>query len=225
MIQIYPNTHIWPCNALRFHVVFDRTMDTDRALRHVRLERMRSDGNFESVTGALVDLADGLWSPDQTVMTTLFHPARVKTGLAANEQYGRTIEPGARYRIAIDPGLEDANGVPIGHVVEHDFTGSAAHNQGLAHLSTKQNAKAECVVRFDHPLDYLSACTHVRLVDRAGRTIPSVRRVEGSAIRLRPVQPSRVADVEIDPRLEDPCGNRLAGPFESATPAESAFPV
>lgn len=227
MPLIHPRTDIWSARTLRFHVAFDRPMDMDRAMRHVRLDRDDGDG-FATVSGAFVDLPDGLWTPDQRVITILLHPGRVKSGLAAHAALGRAIVCGRTHRIVVDAAMPDADGRPLGHPVEHHFTGGPP---APAPLVPKVRRHGDgFAVSFDRPADYLSALAHIALVDGRGAVVPSHRDVLATTVALRSVDPDRLEDgvaVRIDPAPEDAEGNRTQSVFEARAgdgPARATLP-
>ena len=75
-----------PANILRAQIVFDRPMQTAEAIEHIKLINDRANDIFN----ALLDFKDGLWTTDTDgkILTVLFHPGRIETGLVADDRYG-----------------------------------------------------------------------------------------------------------------------------------------
>lgn len=75
-VKLWPG-QFWPANVLRFHLQFDRPMTCENALRNLAL----TDRSGSKIEAPFVDIRDGLWNADQTLLTVLFHPGRIKSGV------------------------------------------------------------------------------------------------------------------------------------------------
>ena len=84
VLAVHPNLNRLPANILRAHIVFDRPMQTAEAIEHIKLINDRGI----DISNALLDFKDGLWTTDGKILTVLFHPGRVKTGLVGGDRYG-----------------------------------------------------------------------------------------------------------------------------------------
>ena len=84
VLAVHPNLNRLPANVLRAHIVFDRPMQTAEAIEHIKL----IDARGNDISNALLDFKDGLWTTDGKILTVLFHPGRIKTGLVAGDRYG-----------------------------------------------------------------------------------------------------------------------------------------
>ena len=60
-----------------------------------------------------VELEQELWNRDQTRLTLLFDPGRIKRGVKPNVDMGPVLLEGHRYTLVIDRDLKDANGAPL----------------------------------------------------------------------------------------------------------------
>lgn len=221
MATIYPDTSEWPQNILRFHVVFDHAMDTDRALDHVRLERVAPDGRAEPVEGAVVDLVDGLWDVRQTVLTVLFHPGRVKSGLRVHAERSPAIALGERHRVVVDRALRRADGAPQGSDVSHAFAGGAPVTtpldpSGLGSFAVGAGTAEPVRIPLDRPWDRLATRRGVGAVNESGAPISVEARTERADLVVHPVGtwPGRRVRLAVQGDVEDVCGNRTDSAFE-----------
>ena len=60
-----------------------------------------------------VEIQQELWDTNNTRLTVLFDPGRIKRGVLPNEQLGPPIVDGKHYTLLIDRGWQDARGVPL----------------------------------------------------------------------------------------------------------------
>lgn len=127
VLAIYPTVAIWPANILRVHVVFDQPMDRRGVIKYISL---LDEQRVDLAPEALLDLPDGLWTPDQRILTLLLHPGRVKTGLAAGKRYGPIFEEGRSYQWIIRGEMRDTKGQALGQDYIHIFQVGAAIQQG-----------------------------------------------------------------------------------------------
>ncbi|MEM8772595.1 MAG: hypothetical protein AAGD92_13185 [Pseudomonadota bacterium] len=216
---VYPNCAIWPENILRFHIVFNRPMDMERALDFVRLET--EDGDL--IEDAIVDMIDGLWTPDQRVLTVLFHPGRVKAGLAANKSMGRPLHQNSSYRVRLCGAMRDANGDSLGRDVLFPFVvGSPQYdpiNPGDWTWNLPQiGSRNPLCIRTIKSLDFLGVTNNLLITDRNGPILLSDIDLDGRSIIVRPKNPWRDCNVQVSSHinLEDVCGNRSGAAFEHA---------
>ncbi|MDX1502728.1 MAG: hypothetical protein R3325_10235, partial [Thermoanaerobaculia bacterium] len=109
VIAVHPARESVPANLLRAYVHFSTPMRPDLAPRFVRLE----DDTGAQVPLAFVEVPGGLWDPDHTRLTLLFHPGRIKRGVAPRRALGPPLVEGRRYRLRILPGWPSATGQPL----------------------------------------------------------------------------------------------------------------
>lgn len=187
-------------------------MDIDRALDHVRLER---------VDGAIVDLIDGLWDARQTALTVLFHPGRVKSGLQAHGQYGSAIVPDQRYRMAVDRTMRRADGKVPEVGVSHAFIGGGPITapldlSSLRSVEVRPGTVEPVRIQLDRPWDRLSTDRGVGAVDAEVNLVPVSVRAEGNRIVMHPVGAwhGRHVRLTVQDDVEDVCGNRVDDAFD-----------
>jgi hypothetical protein len=122
---VFPSGDTLPENALRVYVHFSQPMQARDAHRHVRLEQQ--DGRL--VPLAFVEVQHGLWDPRRMRLTLLFHPGRIKRGVAPGEKLGPPLLAGEGYRLVVDAAMCDASGRPLGRDFEWRIQAVAADRE------------------------------------------------------------------------------------------------
>ena len=141
------------------------------ATRHVRL----LDAEDREVPLAFVDVEGGLWDPGRTRLTLLFHPGRVKRGVAPGERMGPPLRAGHEYRLVVDAAMADAAGVPLGRPFEHRFRAEDADRvppraEGVA-VDRPAGPSAPVAVRLPEPLDHALLARWIWVEDAQGRRV------------------------------------------------------
>lgn len=67
----------------------------------------------EQVAEPFVEVGEGLWSPDRTRLTLLFHPGRIKRGVGPHMTMGPVFKTGNHYKLEISDSWPDANRNPL----------------------------------------------------------------------------------------------------------------
>ena len=209
---VHPACAVWPANILRIHVVFDRPMDRDGALAHLRIETAVGTG----VEGVFVDMRDGLWTPDQCVLTALFHPARIKTGLGAHLRRGRALLPGHGYTLVVDGAMADAEGRLIGQDHRVTFRAGSVVESPIdvacwRFAQPQVRSRVPLSIETDRPIDAMGAPLALGLRCDDGASVPATFEAAGLVILARPLAPWPKSPVVLTAAtgLEDVCGNRL----------------
>lgn len=176
-----------------------------------------------------VEVADGLWNPEQTRLTLFFHPGRVKRGVAPGERLGPPLRAGRAYRLIIDGRLTDASGVPLGTAFAHRFRAGEADRSppqvDAIRLSTPDAPRGAVAVTFGEPVDHALLQRWVWVEDGEGRLVPGegLAGQDETTWSFAPAadwRPGRYA-VRLRAALEDRAGNRFDRPFDRdpGTPA------
>jgi hypothetical protein len=223
---VHPSGAELPANALRLYVQFDSPMAVRGAQRHVRL----LDGAGRDVPLAFVDLGDGLWDAERTRLTLLFHPGRVKRGIAPGERLGPPLRAGAEYRLVISSRLASSAGVPMGADFVRPFRAVDADREppDLSRLVVRPPDTVTAPVRIElpEPLDHALLQRWVWVEDETGERVDGTAEVEhGERVWFfrpaRPWRPGRYA-VRVAPALEDRAGNRFDRAFDRDLAARPA---
>jgi len=212
VVSVSPSGARVPENLLRFSVRFDVPPEGGVLGRLALVDR---DG--KPLREAFLE--QELWSPDGRTLTVLLHPGRVKTGLAAREQWGAILTVGDQVLLTFD-----GRAIQRWSVGPKDEQGPAPAAWTISPLRA-----AHCdplVVHLDAPIDALDV-DYVAVVDSRDR------RVRGHAAitdretvwRFRPEKSWRPGRYKLIVRgtLEDPSGNRVNGQFESG--ADKRLPL
>jgi hypothetical protein len=142
--------------------------------------------------------------------------------LVSREEAGPALEDGKRYTLAISADWPDADGQPLRRgfrktfrVGPPDYYPIDPQNWILIPPATRDGA---LVVRLPKPLDQALLQRCVSVADAAGRPMPCRVSVGGGerVLTLAPVGEWAAGEHQlvVDPRLEDPCCNRVGEPFE-----------
>jgi hypothetical protein len=232
VVAVHPSGAVLPANALRAYVQFSRPMATRDTARRVHLLDDSEAGR--EVPLAFVEIDEGLWDPERTRLTLLFHPGRVKRGVAPGERLGPPLVDGRAYRLRVDGTMADAQGVPMGAPFEHAFRAGPADREspradGVTVLPPAPDGSL--TVRLPEPLDRALLQRLVRVEDAAGEPVAGAATIaaDETGWTFRPEAPWRPGDyaVRIHTALEDRSGNRFDRPFDreagAAVPAAAAL--
>jgi len=216
---VYPTTEQVPENLLRMYVTFATPMKTVGTLEKIKL--LDDQGN--EVKNVFFNNVYELWNHEQTQLTILVDPARVKQGLQANEVYGRALQPNRTYTLVIEAGIEDVQHRPLQqpytkvlHVVPADLQ---APNLDLwQYALPKANSKQALVITFPHMLDYHSLKHRLAIADANNQQVQGTVAIGKAETEWAfwPMQPWAGGSytLYVNTRLEDPAGNNLNGLFD-----------
>jgi hypothetical protein len=222
---VHPSGDSLPENALRLYLHFSRAMALRDATRHVRL--LEADGR--EVALAFVEVEGGLWDPARTRLTLLFHPGRVKRGVAPGERLGPPLRAGREYRLVVDAEMADAVGVPLGRPFEHRFRAVEADREPpraeALTVEPPADPLAPVSVRLPEPLDHALLARWMWVEDARGARVEGEAEARDGETRWvltpdRPWTPGSYA-LRVERALEDRAGNR----FDRAFDREPGAPV
>lgn len=213
VVLVQPSADSVPANLLRLSIVFAAPVEGP-VLRRIALAH--ADGR------AVADpfLPQELWSPDGTILTLLLHPGRVKTGLAAREQWGPVLHEGDEVVLTLD-------GRPIRrwHVGAEDADGPMTSAWKLS--SPRPGSRQPLVVALDAPVDGRDA-EDFAVVDDHRRIDGHGQLQRGETAWTFTPDAAWVAGryrLLVRGTLEDPAGNRLGGHFETPPGTTQPPPV
>jgi hypothetical protein len=229
VVGVFPSGNTLPENALRLYVHFSQAMETRESQRHVHLLDER-DGE---VPLAFVEIEHGLWDPGQTRLTLLFHPGRVKRGIAPGERLGTPLRAGRRYRLMVDGEMRDASGRPLAAPFERTFAVAAADrtSPSAQHIdvSAPRDPTAPLVIDLPEPLDAALLHRLVWIEDAQGRRVEGTVDVSEGETRwsFRPEHEwvGGAYRVRLHHALEDRAGNRFDRLFDRDAASASDAPT
>jgi hypothetical protein len=218
VVAVYPTASTLPENQLKLYLHFSGSMSRGEAYRRVRL----LDSAGRQVALPFLEIGEELWDPDQTRLTLLFDPGRIKRGLKPREEEGPILEDGKSYTLVVDPTWHDASGRPLGSAYEKAFrVGPPDEIQPDPARWTfdipARGTREPLVVRFPEPLDQAML---LRAIGVTAGDRPVGGRIEVGqgerSWRFIPETPWDTAPIalRVDPELEDLAGNSVARPFE-----------
>jgi hypothetical protein len=229
VVAIHPGAATVPENLLRVYVSFSGPMRRDLAARHVRL----LDGDGREVELAFVPVEGGLWDAEGTRLTLIFHPGRLKRGVAPRELLGAPLAAGGRYRLVVDATWPDATGRPLAAGSEREWRVGAADREPVRPRDWTLRPPAvgtrdPLELGFGEPLDQALALRLISVL-RGGRPVAGRAELADAEATWRFLPEAPWSDgehaVEVDAALEDLAGNGVRGRFdrdlgEESRPAE-----
>lgn len=217
---VYPSSEVVPENLLRIYIEFSHPMKTIGNIEKIKL--MNEEGI--EVKNVFFNNAYELWNPEQTQLTLILDPARVKTGLQAHDTYGRALEPQKKYILQIK-GLENVNHQSMEKPFEKVFHVEKADlqipNSDKWQITFPKAGTTEAfVLDFPQMLDYNSLRQRLMITDANNIPIDGEILIGKSETewRFSPIHPwqSKSYILHINTRLEDPSGNNINGLFDHA---------
>ena len=212
--RVYPSATVLPENELKFYIYFSGPMQKAEAWNRIHL--IGQDG--KAVQLPFLEIEQELWDRENTRLTVLFDPGRIKRGVLPLEEVGPAIENGKSYTLVIDREWPDQHGTPLVETFRKRFrTGPADRepvNTAKWKIAAPKAGTADAlVIQFPEPLDY-ALLQH--MIEVAG--VPGSVEVgrEETEWRFMPKQPWRAGDYKIvvQTALEDLAGNHVGRAFD-----------
>jgi hypothetical protein len=220
VVEVYPTSNVVPENQLKLYLTFSKSMSRGEVYRRVKL----LDAQGKPVERPFIELLEELWNADNTRLTLLFDPGRIKRGLKPREEEGPILEDGKTYTFVIDSAWPDADGQPLATSFRKTFRAVAPDNvqptPGTWLIEpVKPGSRAALKLRFPESLDRAMLDRSIRVgvngraeIEKGKITISDQER----SWSFVPDQPWPLGDIQlrINPELEDLAGNSVARPFE-----------
>lgn len=215
---VFPSSDVVPENLLRLYVQFSQPMKTVNNLEKLKL----IDEKGNEVKNVFFNNVYELWNKEQTQLTLILDPARVKTGLVANETFGHALKPEHNYTLIIED-LEDVYHQKMESRFEKKFVIIKAdiiapNIDQWNVILPKANSSNALRVQFPEMLDYTSLQQRLIVTNSEKEAISgSVSIVEKETEwQFKPNEHWQKGSyiVHINTRLEDPSGNNLNGLFD-----------
>ncbi|MBO0699781.1 MAG: hypothetical protein J2P46_15395, partial [Zavarzinella sp.] len=216
--HIYPTAAELPENVLRFYIEFNRPMPRGEVYKHVRIENEKG----QRIELPFLEIDDELWNPDQTRITLLIDPGRIKHEVKPRIDLGPVFVRGRKYTLVVSGQWPTLDGDPLGDDVRKSITVGPPVAEALDpkdwKISPPTGDRGTFRVSFGRPVDHPVMTRSLSVLGPDGKPVAGTAESadEDRAWTFTPT--SRWAagthTLHADPVLEDVCGNRVGQPFE-----------
>ena len=218
VLHVYPSTDVLPSNTLKLYIYFSAPMSRGEAWQRIQL----LDENGQPLKFEFVEIQQELWDPQNTRLTVLFDPGRIKRGVLPEMQLGPPIAEGKHYTLVIDREWKDARGVPLQQGFRKSFRGGPADRtppdpQTWRVSAPKASTSEALVVSFPKPMDYALLQRLFRVSDAHGNVAGTVGIAQQETEwRFTPREPWKAGPYEVvfDTAIEDLSGNHIGQAFD-----------
>ena len=217
-IKIYPTSDSLPENLLRLYIHFSQPMKTIGNLEKIKL----IDENGDEVQGAIFNNVYELWNDAQKQLTIILDPARVKTGLQANESLGPALQSGKSFKLVV-ANMENIHGQKMLQAYIKQFfvinqdTIAPNIDQWVLKLPTIKS-RSPLWIQFPGMIDQSSLYSRIKVMDVNEQVISGQIEIADNETEWRFIPSndwnSGNYTLLINARLEDPSGNNLNGRFD-----------
>jgi hypothetical protein len=151
---VYPSAAVLPSNLLKVYLHFSAPMSRGEVYERVRV----LDAGGKALELPFLELEEELWNAEQTRLTLLLDPGRIKRGLLPLEQAGPVFAAGQSYTLVVDAAWRDGNRAALAETYRKTFSiGEAdliAPDPARWQLTPPKAGTVEpLVVRFDEAMD------------------------------------------------------------------------
>jgi hypothetical protein len=218
LMHIYPTATELPANVLRFYLEFDHPMPRGGSYKYVSL--FNDKGKKDPLP--FLEIDDELWNPDQSQLTLLVDPGRIKKEVKPRIDLGPVFEPGKKYTLVVSGKWPTLSGEPLGKDVTKTIAATAPIGDGLDpkawKLTPPADGKGSLTITFARPMDHPLLARCLTVVDPAGGAVNGTGEPtdQDRGWTFRPATPwaPGAYTLRVDPVFEDVCGNRVGRPFE-----------
>jgi hypothetical protein len=228
LTDIYPIATELPENVLRFYLQFDRPMPRGDSYKYVRL--LNDKGEKDPLPFVEID---ELWNVEQTRLTLLVDPGRIKKEVKPRIDLGPVFQQGKKYTLVVSGKWPTLSGAPLGEDVAKAITAAAPLNDALDPKAWKitppSDSKGTVTVAFGRPMDHPLLTRCLSVLGPGGQPVSGTGTANDNdrAWTFRPAAawaPGKYT-LHVDAVLEDVCGNRVGRPFEVDLLHPPAAPV
>jgi len=226
--EVYPTTSQIPENILRFYVYFSEPIKDGSTIKSIHIF---NEDNIEvnlydtnsSATGIFLETLEELWSPDYQRITLILDPGRVKTGLDANLELGRSFESGKKYTMEIDTEIEALSGEKLVKKFRKEFEVVSEdrippNDDNWKIVIPKENTFDPLRIEFNDILDHAQMISFIRVYDSSNSSLQGEVKFKNNESVWEFYSNSKWEkgnySIKIDVRLEDLAGNNIQGKFD-----------
>lgn len=217
-VTVVPGAKQIPANILRLYINFSEPMRRRQVARHIYLE----DHKGHAILNPFLNLGTELWNEDQTRLTLLFDPGRIKQGVGPNVRYGPPLNEGETVSLVVRKEMKSVNGVSLAKRHRTSFSVGAAERRPVDPLAWRLNLPQKetsdaLEIAFDRLMDVGAASRLIRVRQIGGEYLAGDVLCNGSTWRFQPSDSWAGADYEIvvHPSLEDISGNTPYAEFDT----------
>ncbi len=215
---VLPTAADLPENILRFYVQFSASMPRGDAYKYV--EVFKKDGT--KVEQPFLELDNELWNEDQTRLTLLIDPGRIKKEVKPRLDLGPVFMDQGNYTLVVSGKWPTSDGRTLGKDFSKPIRVKPAISEGIDPKTWKLSSpvKLNDAVRiaFGRPIDHPLMMRCLTVIDSNGREVAGrgEEMLVGSGWSYFPKEPWKPGEyrVHVDSLIEDVCGNRIGQPFE-----------
>lgn len=218
LTRILPSTEEIPENVLRFYLEFNQPMPRGDVYKHIQI--LTEDA--KPVVQPFLELDDELWNADQTRLTLLIDPGRLKREVKPQIDLGPVFVQGKKYTLVVRGSWPTLDGGTIGKDISKPIVAVARLGDGIEpknwKLTPPSSERSELTVSFARPMDNVLLQRSLKVIGPNGREVAGTPECIQSdrAWKFRPRATWVPGDykLHVDPILEDVCGNTIGQPFE-----------
>jgi hypothetical protein len=218
LTHIYPTATELPENVLRFYLEFDRPMPRGDVYKYVTVLKENGD----KVAQPFLEIDDELWNADQTRLTLLIDPGRIKKELKPRLDLGPVFEQGKKYTLVVSGKWPTLSGEPLGKDVKKSIDVIPAVVDALDpkvwRIVPPSDPKQLLKVSFSRPMDLPVLTRNLTVVGPDGQTVAGtwqpVDKDCGWTFHPATNWTPGGYTLRADAVLEDVCGNRVDRAFE-----------
>jgi hypothetical protein len=207
-----------PENVLRFYLHFDKPMPRGDVYRYIRV--VRDDGT--EVPQPFLKLDDELWNPEQTRLTLLIEPGRIKREVKPLIDLGPVFAAGNKYTLIVRGEWPTLAGKPLGEDIRKPITAVTrledAPDPKRWTITPPAGHRDELKVAFGRPMDHALLARTLSVIGPDGSAVRGTG-TASDADRGWTFKPaadwvSGAYKLRANSVLEDVCGNAIGHPFE-----------
>jgi hypothetical protein len=220
--HIFPTAAELPENVLRFYIEFNKPMPRGEVYKHVRIENDKG----QKIELPFLEIDDELWNPEQTRITLLIDPGRIKQEVKPRIDLGPVFVRGRKYTLVVSGKWPTLGGEPLGDDVRKPIVAGPAVTDALDPktwtILAPVDPKAALQVGFGRPMDApivaRSLTVFTEVDQRKGQQVSGTWEANPGdrTWMFKPAAPWAAGGylIEVSPVLEDVCANRVGRPFE-----------
>lgn len=217
--SVTPSGTLVPENLLKLYVHFSAPMSKGDVYGHIHL----LDQSGKEVNSVFLQIGQELWDLQQTRLTLLFDPGRIKRGLVSLAQLGMALKSGRHYTLVIDQNWPDAKGQPLKTAYRKTFSVGPADRVALDPdkwkiSAPKSGTRQGVTIDFHEALDEVLLQDRLNVLDQSGKPVAGSVTVDknGSRWTFVPAANWQAGNYQIavPSILEDLAGNKIHSPFD-----------